>query len=270
MIDGALPTTYLVRNGNAWTSVDGAVIEEHTLTIHANGHQVVTLLCSPIDLEALGIGFLRNEGMLDDIADVELVELSHKGTCVDIWLRTALSIPEQNIRTSGCGGGVTFDNGAVRQHRVPLDKAVSYQQVIDRYFDLRAAERLYPIARGVHASALCTADALLLWAEDLGRHNTLDKLTGKALVNGIDTTDLLLVTTGRISSEMLAKAARMGVSIVASRTSPTSRSVALADAWDMTVIGYIRRTSMRIYATPERITTETSQVKRPLAHSPAL
>ena len=90
-------------------------------------------------------------------------------------------------------------------------------------------------------------------AEDVGRHNTLDKLWGKALLAGIATRGRMIVTTGRISSEMLGKAAKMGVPIIASRTSPTSHSVALAQAWGMTLIGYVRRSGFRIYTGVERV-----------------
>jgi len=118
---------------------------------------------------------------------------------------------------------------------------------------MRATEVLYPVTRGVHASALCTPAGLLLMAEDVGRHNTLDKLWGKAMQAGVSTRGRIIVTTGRISSEMLGKAVKMGAPVIASRTSPTSRSVALARAWGMTLAGYIRRGGFRVYAGEERL-----------------
>ncbi len=254
MIPGARPAVYLVQEADTWRSVEGAVIEETTVCLFVNGHEVATLMASPVDLDALAVGFLYTEGLIRGLEDVALVEESQQGTCVDVWLRdTVPHLPPRAIRTSGCGGGVTFDDLTAARDPLPWGERVTAQQVIDRYYDLRAVEQLYPLARGVHGAALCTPDALLLWAEDVGRHNTLDKLAGKALQQGISTAGCLLVTTGRISSEMLGKAAKLGVPVIASRTSPTSRSLALARAWNITVIGYLRRDSLRLYSAPERI-----------------
>jgi FdhD protein len=254
MIPGAQPTVYFVNAADTWQRVDGAVIEETTARIFVNGREVATLMASPVDLEALAVGFLYTEGLIQRLEDIEAVEQSRQGTCVDVWLRDAIShLPQRAIRTSGCGGGVTFDDLTTRREPLPLGEGVTAQQVIDRYFELRATEQIYPLARGVHGSALCTPDALLLWAEDVGRHNTLDKLAGKALLQGISTAGCLIVTTGRVSSEMLGKAAKLGVPVIASRTSPTSHSLALARAWNITVIGYLRRDSLRLYTAPDRI-----------------
>ena len=110
-------------------------------------------------------------------------------------------------------GGVTFDD--LKQVRSPLPNSLclTSQAIIERYFDMRGAERLYPIARGVHTSGLCNAEQLLLIGEDVGRHNTIDKLWGHAMRRDINPSGCLIVTTGRISSEMVGKAAKMGVQI---------------------------------------------------------
>lgn len=256
LITGARPAVYLVHQPDGWRTVDGAVIEEVTVTVYVNSHEVASFMCSPVDLEALALGFLRTEELVAGMEDVELVELSKQGSCVDVWLHREFTPPQRSIRTSGCGGGITFDDMTGQRSPLPPGAPVTAQQVIDRYFEMRAAETLYPITRGVHTSALCTPATLLLLAEDVGRHNTLDKLAGKAMLGQIDTAGCMIVTTGRISTEMLGKAAKLGVPIVASRTSPTSRSVALAQAWNITVIGYVRRDSLRVYSAPERINHE--------------
>jgi FdhD protein len=157
------------------------------------------------------------------------------------------------IRTAGCGGGVTFDDLAGFRPPAFPPLTLRPDQLIDRYLELRRRETLYPITRGVHASALCTPDQVLILAEDVGRHNTLDKLWGKAMLLGIEPAGRCIVTTGRISSEMLGKAAKMGTPLVASRTSPTSRSVGLARAWGMTLVGYVRRSGFRVYAGDSRL-----------------
>jgi FdhD protein len=100
---------------------------------------------------------------------------------------------------------------------------------------------------------LSDGQRLLLIAEDIGRHNTLDKLRGLALMQGVDTQDMVLLSSGRISSEMLNKAAHMGVPVIVSRTSPTSLSVALAQAWGITLVGYVRQNRMNVYTGVERL-----------------
>ncbi len=253
MSEGFLPTTYYVSDGGAFHSVDGAVIEETMVCIHVNGRELASFMCSPVELEALALGFLRSESLIDNVDDVAVLTLSSSEKCVDVWLHGERPLGHRPIRTSGCGGGITFDDLTNARSPLPDGPQLSVQMVIDRYFEMRAAERLYPAARGVHTSGLCAIDRLLLIGEDVGRHNTIDKLWGKAMRENVDPQGGLIVTTGRISSEMLGKAAKMGVPIVASRTSPTSRTLALAHAWNMTVIGYIRRGGLRVYTGVERV-----------------
>ena len=253
MLTGAQPVVYLIPQADTWQPVAGAVIEETPVCLFVNGRELTTIMASPVDLEALAVGFLFNEGIVHTRDAIVEVVCSLQGGCVDVWLHDAAPLPQRAIRTSGCGGGVTFDDLRAARPPVPAGAPISAQQVVDRYADLRAATQLYPLARGVHGSALCTAAELLIWSEDIGRHNTIDKLAGRALLDGIPTAGNLIVTTGRISSEMLGKAAKLGVAVVASRTSPTSRSLELARAWNITVIGYVRRDSFRLYTAPDRI-----------------
>jgi FdhD protein len=110
--------------------------------------------------------------------------------------------------------------------------------------------------RGVHTAILADENSLLLSAEDVGRHNTIDKITGKALLEGIETQDKILLASGRISSEMVSKARRMAVPIVASRTAATSFAVQLAESWGICLLGYVRRGSFRVYTQPQRLGIE--------------
>ncbi|MCO6451238.1 MAG: formate dehydrogenase accessory sulfurtransferase FdhD [Caldilineales bacterium] len=250
---GALPASYHVYEAGVWREVDAAIVEERVICIHVNGQELATYMCSPIEQKALALGFLRSEDFIDSLDDVAIIEVIEDGQCVDVWLNKEVRKPEREIKTSGCGGGVTFDD--LTRQRPPLASTtfVSTAQVENLYQQLRSLEVLYPLTRGIHSSALCSPDQILLTAEDVGRHNTLDKLWGKALMSGVPTDGRLILTTGRVSSEMLGKAAKMGVQIVASRTSPTSRSLALAQAWNITLIGYLRRGGMHLYSAPDRV-----------------
>ena len=125
--------------------------------------------------------------------------------------------------------------------------------------EMQQSAVLYARSRGVHTSALSDGEKLLALSEDVGRHNTIDKLRGACLIEKIDPLGTILFCTGRISSEMINKVARMGCPIVVSRTSPTSLSVKLAREWNITLVGYLRRDSMRVYAHAERLQMQNTE-----------
>ena len=258
---GIRPASYAVYQHDAREEVEGGVIEEAQVCIFVNGQELATFMCSPIALEDLAFGFLKSEGIIDSLQDVRHYRLAASGTCVDIWLNKDFTPPSRKIITAGCGGGVTFDD--LQQERAPLDSTltVTPDQVSELMATMHQNAELYREVRGVHTSALCDANGLILLAQDIGRHNTIDRLWGMALRQNVDTAGKILVASGRISSEMLSKAAKMGVPIVISRTSPTSLSVDLATAWNITVVGYCRGNKFRVYTAPQRIRPNIKDLK---------
>lgn len=253
MSDGAIPIRYHKYSGE-WEPVNEEVIEEGFLTVYVNGRELATLMCSPIHPVQLALGFLANEGFITRFEDVELLHVCPAGSCVDIWLGHGVwDKPRRKIITSGCGGGVTFAELAAHQEPVNSIRTIEPQLLAKLINQLQSQDSLYARARGVHSSALSDGDELLVVTEDIGRHNTLDRLRGECLLSGIDPSGMILLSTGRISSEMIQKAVQMGCEIVASRTSPTSMSVGLAQEWNITLCGYVRRNSMNVYTHPERL-----------------
>lgn len=140
-------------------------------------------------------------------------------------------------------------------HQEPINSrgTIGPAQLGELIVGLQTRNSLYARARGVHTAALSDGQQLVVVAEDVGRHNTVDRLRGECLRQGIDPAGMILLATGRVSSEMISKAARMGCPIVASRTSPTSISVGLAREWNITLCGYVRRNRMNVYTHPERL-----------------
>jgi len=251
---GAIPFTYWTVQGEHIERTEGGVIEETLVSIYVNGQELATVMCSPIDPEALALGFLYNEGVIEGIDEVRHIQANVAGTVVDVFLnRSDFNPPRRMILTSGCGGGVTLQHLTESNPPLETDFATALEVVVARMRDLQGAARLYNQVRGVHTAILANTERLLVSAEDVGRHNAVDKIAGKALQAGIDTRDCLILTSGRISSEMLGKARRLGVPLVASRTSPTSISVRLAQAWNICVVGYVRQGGMRVYTHPERL-----------------
>ena len=240
------------ENGQ-WRRISGAVVRESLVRLHVNGVEMTRLMCTPQHLDWLALGFLRSEGLIGAMTDVRLVKVCPSETCVDVWLRKAdLELPTRWTITSGCGGGVTFAD--LTEAARPLVSALRVEaEQLSRLMRLLQETQA---TRGIHTSALADGADLLAVVEDVGRHNTVDKLLGRCLLEGIPTRDQILISTGRISSEMLYKAARAGIPIVVSRTSPTSLSVTLAMAWHVTLVGYVRRDSMNVYAGQERVVME--------------
>ena len=257
------PTTYLLYKGDTASPIESAVIEEALVCISVNGQELATFMCTPHCLEELALGFLRSEGFIQNLADIEVLHLAESKTCVDVWLRDLSFIPPKRaIITSGCGGGVTFDD--LSQRHPPLNTAatVTPAQVSMLIHKLHLSAELYQEVRGVHTSTLSDGQELLLVAQDVGRHNTIDRLWGQALQQGIETEGRILLASGRISSEMINKAAKMKIPIIISRTSPTSLSVELGRVWHITMIGYARGNTFRVYSAPERVLTRSNSFRR--------
>lgn len=248
MLEGALPYTYQVVEGGVARAVEGGVIDEQLLSIYVNGESLATMMCSPLQLEALTIGFLYNEAVIDSADEIALMQLNSTKAVADVILtHDEVKLPRRMILTTGCGGGLTGQE--LSKDFPALDSAFQTEPaVILRLMrQLQGAARLYNAVRGVHTAVLGAENGLLASAEDVGRHNAIDKVAGQALLKRIDMRDQILLTSGRISSEMLGKARRMGIPLVASRTAPTSVTVELAEAWNIGVIGYVRAGGMRVY-----------------------
>jgi FdhD protein len=157
--------------------------------------------------------------------------------------------------TSGCGSGISFNIPATLKQGGAGVALFSTEAVFTLMKDLAARAENYREHGGIHSAAIGDGKGLLLYAEDIGRHNTIDRLAGEALFRKVDPRGKLLVTSGRISTELVAKAARLGIAVIASRTSPTDRAIDLAEQAGITLIGYVRGESMEIYSHPRQIAT---------------
>ena len=244
--------------GGRCQSIETQAITEISITLAVNGEDWLALMCTPLDMEALAVGFLFNEGLIHSKNEVASVRVCPTGDNVDVWLTHAVEKPKQWRRTSGCTGGVTSvpneKNTAESISRPVLGEVrLSPEQVTALVSQLFASQDLYQTAGGVHTSALSDGKRILIAAEDIGRHNTLDKIAGRCLLDGINPLQRVLITTGRVSSEMMQKAARIGASVVISRTAPSSLSIEIADQSGITLIGYARRDQFTVYCHPERV-----------------
>jgi FdhD protein len=256
-LDAVALGRYVRFQGDVGRVVEGGVIGEIRLTVLVDGQELVTLMCSPWKLHTLVLGFLYLEGLIEKADDVDLLRVCVEDRLAEVRLRSArpLQPPAHRILTSGCGGGTSFDTYLERIQPFRLDDGprVPPRHLYGLMRALYERASLYRQVRGCHSSLLADERGPLLLAEDIGRHNTIDKLCGAALLDGIPTRDTVLVSSGRISSEMLLKSAVLGVPIVCSRTSPTALAVRLAQHLNVTVVGYIRNETMNVYSHPWRI-----------------
>ena len=241
-----------------WVRTSVHVPSEKELAIYVNRQELVTILCTPIKLNCLVIGFLYAEGIISGMGDVLSIRVCDEESEADVMLSNPeYELPTQKrTLTSGCGGGATFK---IQGQRVDSDLVVTPTEVLSLMKRLLQEQmELYQLSGGVHASALSDTKNLLVVAEDIGRHNTLDKIQGECLLRGLPTRDRLLLSTGRVSSEMLLKAAKMQVPVVVSRTSPTGSAVSLARELGIALVGYARGSRLLVYSHPGRLGCPTN------------
>lgn len=273
MANATKEITCFRHSSSGWREEPGAVIVEIPVSLSVNGEEWLSFMCTPIDLEAMAVGFLYNEGLIETKEEIADVQVCMTGDHVDVWLNHSVKKPAQWWRTSGCTGGMTSIEKARDQqttsqesiHKSSTSSEANVQGIFDRDQTLTPeqisllsdkileAQSLYRITGGVHSTALSDGQRLLIITEDIGRHNTLDKIAGRCLLEDIEATPRILITTGRISSEMLQKASRIGAIVVISRTAPSNLAIELADQAGITLIGYARRDRFIVYAHPRRL-----------------
>ncbi len=244
---------YIKFRSGEWEKVQTPVVCEAPVSLTVNGELWLTFLCTPIDLEALAAGFLFNEGLIDSKSEIAGLTVCAQGDNVDVWLTHSLEKPAQWRRTSGCSAGATAGLAAIEPFLTPGFQ-ITPSQIETLMEMLHAGQTLYRQARGIHASALVQDGHVLARSEDIGRHNTLDKIAGQVLLGDTLGGQRILLTTGRISSEMLQKGVRLKAAVLISRTSPNALSIETARQAGVTLIGYARRGSFQIYTHPERVT----------------
>ena len=235
------------------------VVKELPLTILLNGRELVTLLCSPANLKYLAIGFLLSEGLLHSRNDIKRIIDDGKRGIVRVETVTDLNGEEEQvfkrIITPGCGRGAAFYSAAdaVGMNEVKSDLQVNGAEILELMSHFQQRSETYRSTGGVHSAALCDKKNLNVFSEDIGRHNAIDKIFGQCIWEGISTNNQIILTSGRISSEIVIKIARNNVPVLASKSAPTDTAVKLADLLGITLVGFVRGTRMNVYSHHQRI-----------------
>ncbi len=242
--------------------IEEVVAREFPVTIILNNQELVTMLCSPKNLEYLVVGFLSSEGLLqskDEIKKilvddargvVRLATVEDKGFTQDVLFKRIIS--------SGCGRGTSFYSAAdALSQKVESRLEISADEVFVLANEFQHSSQVYLATHGVHSAALCDRKNIVVFSEDIGRHNAIDKIFGKCLLEDIPTHDRVLITSGRISSEILHKVAKRGIPIIISISVPTNLGVRIADNLGITLIGSIKGKRMNVYTNDWRIVCDT-------------
>jgi len=236
------------------------IVREVPLIILVNDKELVTLQCSPDKLEYLAVGFLLSEGLVKKQRQIKDIRLSEKGWYIRIALAGDFDIDEyssfKRVIGSGCSGTATFYRDIDAQGCTPLRNQTeySYEKISNSMKEFRHRSLTFKRTGGVHSCALCGQEGIEVFAEDIGRHNALDKVFGECFLKGISTQNKFILTTGRVSSEILIKVAKQRVPIIASHSAPTDLAVGLAENLNLTLIGFVRGSRMNIYTHNYRIT----------------
>jgi len=243
------------------SSVEDGVVRESPLTIILNNQELATLLCSPANLKYLAIGFLFSEGLIRSKEEIRKIMVDERRGVVRVetvrreeFDREALF---KRFITSGCGRGVSFYSATDVQGRVKVESGVEISPlaVLALVNEFQQFSRIYRATGGVHSAALCDMKNILVFSEDIGRHNAIDKIFGECILTDIPTEDNIIITSGRVSSEILLKVARRNVPIIISKSAPTNLGLRLAADLGVTVVGFARGRRMNVYTHAGRIAT---------------
>ncbi|MFY0783617.1 formate dehydrogenase accessory sulfurtransferase FdhD [Peribacillus simplex] len=249
-----------ITKGNMERTED-TVVTEFPVTVKINGQEFVTMVCTPEYIEDMVIGYLASEGIIKKYEEITEIWVQEKEGFVHVKTDKVNPYYQdfQNKRyiTSCCGmsrQGFVFVNDALTAKKMDH---VSVKLTPDDCFrlmkDLQNSAVTFQNTGGVHNAALCDVDGLVLSRMDIGRHNALDKIYGHCLKNGISIEGKAIVFSGRISSEILLKVAKIGCELILSKSAPTELALELAEGLGITTVGFIRNDSLNIYTCPERI-----------------
>ncbi|MCP8969573.1 formate dehydrogenase accessory sulfurtransferase FdhD [Ectobacillus ponti] len=253
------------ENG-AVRTVEDTIVTEYPITIMLNDQEFATLVCSPEYIEELVIGFLASEGTISSYEDIESIHVVETTGKAHVATRRINKLNElfhsKRYVTSCCGKSrqsFYFYNDARTVKPVPMHGVqVNIEDCFRLMQSMQQSSTIFQDTGGVHNAALCDANGILLARTDIGRHNALDKIYGHCLQHNISLHDKVIVFSGRISSEVLLKVAKIGCGIVLSKSAPTELALRLADELNITTVGFIRNSSLNVYTKPERIIMEAN------------
>ena len=252
--------------------IDLPVVTEKPLTIYLNRQEIVTAMTLGDRPQQMAVGFLYNQSMLQHGDKITAIDYDEELSVVIV--RTAHETNyeaklQKKIRTSGCAQGTVFGDIMDRFDKIKLnpDMRISTRQLMHLSKAINTAPSLYLTAGAIHGCVLCTADKPLIYVEDIGRHNAVDKIAGYMFMDNIASKDKLFYTTGRLTSEMVIKTVLMGISVLVSRSGFTEAGVRLARQSGLTLIGRAKGSRFVALSGQQRIIFDANEVDRQAAQA---
>ncbi len=249
-------------SGGRVEGVIDEVASELPVRLVLNNEPLVTLLCTPSEFEELAVGFLLSEGLLCDRSSIKKLDVDERELVVRVELAGLppdfSKLFEKRAISSGCGKGVTFTGYRTSaEHRIEIKgPLITLDGIRNLLNNFRTISKLYIETGGVHSAALSDGENILFFSEDIGRHNAVDKLIGKAFLRSVSFENKILITSGRVTSEIMTKAGRNRLPVLISRAAPSCMAISYAEDSGITLIGFARGGRMNIYTWPRRIRLE--------------
>ncbi len=243
---------------NITEKVKDNIAIEIPLTIKLNKDEIATLLCSPSYLKELSIGFLFTSGLILNKDDILNIILDKKKYLSTVSIKNDFhnnKIVFKRMYSSGCGKGILFYNAIDKQswQKIDSELKIKKENIFDLMIKFNKKSNGYIKTGCMHSSAIADSNKILVFTEDIGRHNAVDKVIGYALLNEISLQDKILLVTGRISSDIIFKAQKTKIPIIVSSTAVTDYAMKLSKDAGITILGFVRGQRMNIYNDNERI-----------------
>jgi len=242
---------------NKFIDAEDLIIKESPLTLFVNGFQFLTLMILKKNLKEVVAGFLASEGIIESKEELKKIEFKHDKTVAMIEVESDFSPGDYKKRTltSGCGGGSTFINlkDCAETQNIKSSQQYPAEIFADLMIEMQNNSKYFQQSGGTHTAALASEAKIIYQLEDIGRHNALDKIIGRALLEDINLKDKTMLTSGRISSEMIIKVLKQGIPFLISRSAPTDKAVKIARDRNITLIGFCRGKRFNIYSGEERV-----------------
>jgi FdhD protein len=254
-----IPMDMVKFNGDVFFEEQDDIAIESALTIILDGTEFATMVCTPSEQEELVVGFLASEGVIRLYQDIKSLHIDEDRGFAYVDLVNQMSVQKEfhskRFIGSCCGKGrqFYFHNDVKTAKTVKTNLTIAPEQCFHLMAKLQESSTHFKRTGGVHNAALCTTEGIVLSRMDIGRHNALDKLYGHCLINRISLKDKLIAFSGRISSEVLLKAAKIGVGIILSKSAPTNLALDFAEELGITTVGFIRENGLNVYTHQERI-----------------
>lgn len=235
------------------------LVREIKLELIVNGEKVGAVMATPVDQEALVIGYLMSENIIEKLSDVTSLKLLNEGMRVEIEAKAndanIKKLNAEGVVISGCGKSMTanIDPEAIEAKVIQSNFTLGADVLCKEMSQFYTECPLYEQTGCVHTAKLFTDEKTYFIGEDIAQHNTIDKVVGKAVLAGADTRNAFLMVSGRLSSEMVAKAVMHQIPILASRTASTCLGLMIAEKFGLTLIGFVRGDTMNVYRHPRRI-----------------